>query len=325
MTDEVTWIALKKRLETVIAITVTPFDTAGKIDEQGFTRLIQRLLDGGVKAITINGNTSEFYSLTADEWRQLVRLAADQASGRAVVIVGIGYDLSTATEMGRFAQGAGASGLMVQQPVHPYQSPAGWLEYHSAIAKALPEMAILPYLRMPLSGRWIAELADRCPNLIAVKYAVADPLRFTETVREVGADRLSWICGLAEPWAPFFWLGGARGFTSGLVNLKPQISLDLLMQLRQGGVEEVLRIWHQVQPLEQLRAADGSMRNVSVVKEALAQLGLCSPAVRPPISRVSEAEAARIGEILGSWGLVETRSQRQRQGPENAVARPQLQ
>jgi 4-hydroxy-tetrahydrodipicolinate synthase len=307
MSGELTWAPLKKRLETVVAITVTPFDTAGKIDEQGFTRLLERLLEGGVKAITVNGNTSEFYSLTADEWRQLVRLAANQARGRAVVIAGIGYDLSTAIEMGQFAEGAGVSGLMVQQPVHPYQSSAGWVEYHSAIAKALPEMAILPYLRVPLAGHWIAELADSCSNLVAVKYAVADPLRFTETVREVGADRLTWVCGLAEPWAPFFWLGGARGFTSGLVNLKPQISLELLLQLRQGRFEEALRIWHQVQPFEQLRAADGSMRNVSVVKEALAQLGLCSPAVRPPISRVSEAEAARIDEILGSWGLVENK------------------
>lgn len=306
MSESASFRGLRKKLETVVAITVTPFTATGAIDEAAFGRLLGRLLDGGVTAVTVNGNTSEFYSLTPAEWRRLVRLAADQASGRAVVIAGIGYDVSTAIEMGRFAAEAGASALMVQQPVHPYQSPAGWVEYHRAIAQALPEIAIVPYLRAPLSGHFIAELAAACPNLVALKYAVRDVLRFTETVHEVGPDRLTWICGLAEPWAPFFWLAGARGFTSGLVNVCPRISLGLLARLREGRFEEAMGVWHQVQPFEQLREADASTRNVSVVKEALAELGLCAADVRPPISRVSAAEAARIAEILESWELAPT-------------------
>jgi 4-hydroxy-tetrahydrodipicolinate synthase len=42
---------------------------------------------------------------------------------------------------------------------------------------------------------------------------------------------------------------------------------------------------------------------VSVVKEALAQLGLCRPGVRPPGHRVSEEVRAQITEILEGWGL----------------------
>jgi 4-hydroxy-tetrahydrodipicolinate synthase len=40
-----------------------------------------------------------------------------------------------------------------------------------------------------------------------------------------------------------------------------------------------------------------------VVKEALAQLGLCRPDVRPPSHRVSEEVRAQITEILERWGL----------------------
>lgn len=306
MNASLSFQGLGKRLETVVAITVTPFTPDGTIDEPAFARILERLLEGGVTAVTVNGNTSEFYSLTPVEWRRLVRLAADQGAGRAVVVAGVGYDVSTAIEMGRFAREAGATGLMVQQPVHPYQSPAGWVEYHRAIAQALPEIAIVPYLRLPVSGQFIARLADACPNLAALKYAVRDVLRFAATVHEVGSDRLSWICGLAEPWAPFFWLAGARGFTSGLVNVSPRISMGLLALLREGRFEEAMGVRHQIEPFEDLREADTSMRNVSVVKQALGSLGLCSADVRPPISRVSEAEAAHIAQILESWELAPT-------------------
>ena len=39
-------------------------------------------------------------------------------------------------------------------------------------------------------------------------------------------------------------------------------------------------------------------RNVSVVKEALAQLGLCRAAVRPPISELTPAERAEVARVL---------------------------
>ncbi len=59
----------------------------------------------------------------------------------------------------------------------------------------------------------------------------------------------------------------------------------------------------RVRPFEELRAADSSADNVSVVKEALAQLGLCRPDVRPPSHRVSEEVRSQIAEILAGWGL----------------------
>jgi 4-hydroxy-tetrahydrodipicolinate synthase len=39
----------------------------------------------------------------------------------------------------------------------------------------------------------------------------------------------------------------------------------------------------------------------SVVKEALAQLGVCGRAVRPPSPTLSEAARARIAGILAAW------------------------
>ena len=37
--------------------------------------------------------------------------------------------------------------IMVHQPVHPYVSVEGWIEYHRAIASDVPELGVVLYVR----------------------------------------------------------------------------------------------------------------------------------------------------------------------------------
>jgi 4-hydroxy-tetrahydrodipicolinate synthase len=204
--------------------------------------------------------------------------------------------------MGRFARQAGAQALMIHQPIHPYQSADGWVAYHQAIAESLPELGIVPYVRdASVSGAMLRQLAERCPNLIGVKYAVANPMQFAAVVQAVGPDRLAWVCGLAEGWAPFFWVGGARGFTSGLVNIRADLSLRMLSSLRDGDFAGAMRVWSLIKPFEDLRARGNNANNVPAVKAALAELGLCGATVRPPISELSPAEVGEVRAILKHW------------------------
>jgi 4-hydroxy-tetrahydrodipicolinate synthase len=294
------------KLHSITAIPVTPFTADRQVDWASFRMLIARLINDGIQVITPNGNTGEFYALARDEHKRAVEVAAEEVGERALLLPGVGYDVATAVELGRHAEQAAAGGIMIHQPVHPYQSPEGWLAYHQAIADALPNLAIVPYIRAAwVSGTLLKDLADACPNVVAVKYAVANPLLFAALVQEVGPDRLVWICGLAEGWAPFFWLGGARGFTSGLVNVHAARSLAMLGCLQAGDYAGAMRIWAQVKPFEDLRARRDHALNVPVVKEALAQLGLGPRTVRPPISELVDSERAEVAAILAGWGLGE--------------------
>jgi len=194
--------------------------------------------------------------------------------------------------------------IMVHQPVGPYVSAAGWLEYHRVIAGALPDMGVVLYLRdSRIGARHIRLLGDLCPNVIAVKYGTRDPVQFAQVTRDAGADRFTWLAGLAELTAPACWTSGARGFTSGLVNVAPGLALSMLESLRGGDMAGAMKAWDACRPFEELRAADSSADNVSVVKEALAQLGLCRPDVRPPSHRVADEVRTQIAGILAGWGL----------------------
>jgi 4-hydroxy-tetrahydrodipicolinate synthase len=191
---------------------------------------------------------------------------------------------------------------MVHQPVHPYRSAAGWVAYHREIADSVPELGVVLYVRDPrISGAQIAELGERCGNVVGVKYAVPDPVLFAATAADAGRARFAWICGLAEPYAPSYWAMGATGFTSGLVNVVPRLSAALLAALRGGRPGDAMAAWESIRVFEELRADDASADNVSVVKEALAQLGLASRAVRPPSRVLPQDRRDLIATLIARW------------------------
>ena len=299
--------AMIDALCTVVAIPVTPFvrrSATITADFQAYAYLLDKMVSAGVTAVTPNGNTGEFYSLTQAEMRLALEATVAGANRRTFILAGVGFDTATAIEMAQFAAQQGAHAVMVHQPVHPYRSDEGWVAYHKAIADAVPGLGIVPYVRdASIGASALRRLAEECPSLVGIKYAVGDPPLFAEIVQAVGRDRLAWICGIAESWAPFFAVAGARGFTSGLVNVAPAISLSMQQALTQGDYVTAMQLWHQIKPFEDLRARRNNGNNVSAVKEAMAQLGLCEATVRPPISELADNERAEVRQILTRLGV----------------------
>jgi 4-hydroxy-tetrahydrodipicolinate synthase len=295
---------LRQALATVVAVPVTPLHADGNPDWDTYAALTGRLIDGGITVITPNGNTGEFYALSPAEARQAAETAAAASRGKAELLAGVGHDIATAVEAAGHARDQGIRMIMIHQPVHPYVSREGWIDYHAAIAAAVPGLGVVLYVRNErITGADIAALADRAPNLIGVKYGVRDASTFAAVASDAGIDRFTWLAGAAELTAPSYWAGGAHGFTSGLANVDAALPLAMLDALRGNDFGEAMKVWERVRRFEELRAADASADNVSVVKEALAQLGLCRPDVRPPSRLLPPAIKQEIKQILTGWGL----------------------
>ncbi|MET7328831.1 dihydrodipicolinate synthase family protein [Nonomuraea sp. NPDC005650] len=289
-------------LNDVAAVTVTPFDEGGAVDLDANAKLVRRLVDAGVNVITPNGNTGEFYALSPAERSQVLESTVAAAGDDATVLAGVGLDVASAVESARQARDLGVRMVMVHQPVHPYVSGEGWVGYHREIARAVPELGVVPYIRSPrIGGAEVRQLGEECPNVVGVKYAVPDPVRFASVARDAGLDRFAWLCGLAEPYTPAYWAVGARGFTSGLVTAAPSLTLRMRDALRAGDYPAAMEVWELIRRFEELRGADASADNVSVVKEALAQLGLCRRDVRPPSRALPDTVRDEVATILAAW------------------------
>lgn len=292
---------LRERLGGISAIPVTPFDAEGDVDELALQAVVRRVTDGGADVVVACGNTSEQSSLTGAEWERVAALTCE-ASAEVPVLVGVGGDLRTAAEQTARAVGLGAAGVMVHYPIHPYASDAGLAAYYVALARAT-DGALVPYVRGKGLSLAVVDRLAEMPNVIAVKYAVPDQLALAEFAGRYG-DAFVVICGLAELWAPFFSLAGARGFTSGLVNVVPRLSRAMLEALREGDYARAMEVWRAAEPFERLRARHGNGNNVPVVKEAMELLGVIAGSVRPPLSplgRDDRAELERLMPTLERW------------------------
>ncbi|MCU1517744.1 MAG: dihydrodipicolinate synthase family protein [Pseudarthrobacter sp.] len=299
-----TFSDLRTALADVVAIPVTPYRD-GTVDIAAYKMLLRRLVDNGVTTITPNGNTSEFYALTAAERHQLIEASAEAAGAGTFLLLGVGHDMESAIEDVRAGAAVGIRMAMIHQPSHPHVSAAGWVEYHARIASATPDVAFVLYIRNEwVTAAMLVELAGRCPNVVGIKYAVPDPTQFARIRDAAGAHRFVWIAGLAEPYALSYAAHGATGFTSGLVNVNPQLSLLLRDALRAGDYRLAGTLLSRISRFEELRAEDRSANNVSVVKEALSQLGLCERTIRPPSHEVSADVRAEIAGILAEWSTI---------------------
>jgi 4-hydroxy-tetrahydrodipicolinate synthase len=292
---------LRQRLAGVVAITVTPFTARDTVDDAALSAVTARMTKAGIGALTPNGNTGEYYSLDAAERRRCLSVVAE-ASGEAVVVAGVGGALADAISEAKQARDAGAAAVMVHQPVHPYITTHGWLEYNRRIADAVPELGLVPYVKTQrVTAEALTRLAESAPSVVGLKYALPDPVGFATIRADTDAPGVVWIAGLAESYAASQFAATAQGFTSGLANVVPEVSLDYFEALRSGDYAGAYARWQQIRDFEDLRARDDNALNVSVVKEALHQLGLCNRAVRPPISVLDAQDRERVGRMLREW------------------------
>lgn len=292
---------LVAQLRSVVVTTVTPFNAAGEVDYAACAAHARFLVEQGISVLTPCGNTGEFSSLSIEEAKRVVATVAEAVGGRAVVIAGVGWSSRIAADLAQAAKAAGADCVMVHHPVHTYIDREGLVGYYQRIMDAA-DIGVVLYKRGPaLTDQLIADLVEE-DQVLGVKYAVNDLDAFTELVASSTAE-VAWICGTAEPWAPFFHLAGAAGFTSGLANFAPKKALALHAALRAGDYAGAMAIRAEISRFEQLRQGRHSGNNVPAVKEAMAQLGLCAAAVRDPLLELDQAGRAVVREAVEPWRL----------------------
>jgi 4-hydroxy-tetrahydrodipicolinate synthase len=295
--------AVRRALSGISGILVTPFDAGDAIAPARLAPIVERAIAAGVHMLVANGNTGEFYGLTMAEAEAMVHAAAEIVGGRVPLIGGVGRSVGDACALARASRAAGAQVLMVHQPPDPFVAPRGVVEYVQRVAEAGDGLPIMLYLRNDTIGLEAIETLTRIPGVAGVKWASPTPLRLAEAIRRCAPD-IVWVDGLAEPWAPPFYAVGARGFTSGLINVWPGQSVAIHRALGSGDYTEAARLIAVMAPFEEVRAEEGNGTNVSGVKAALQLIGNdCGPARPPSAWPLTPAQQTKLHGALRQWGL----------------------
>lgn len=291
----------RRALGGISGVHVTAYAEDGGINAELTGRIVRRIARAGVHNIVSGGNTGEFFSMTYDEVLQLQGIAVAAAEGKSMVTAAAGRSVKEATATALAAKRAGADGVMVHHPNDPFAAPRAQADYFIAIAEA-SELPIVGYLRSDALP--VAELARIAthPNVAGIKFATTNLMLFAECVRATAGTDAVWICGLAESWAAPFYALGARGFTSGLVNIDPERSLAVWKALEAGDYALARALVAKIAGFEQMRTKFNNGANVTVVKEALMLRGdNVGPVRLPGLPALDAADRARLAEILTGW------------------------
>ena len=285
-----------EQLRTVQVVPITAYDGQGELNLEAMRTLTQRLSDAGVRCLIPCAGSAEFHNLSDKEIVAAIGMTRDTVDDETVVVVPVGFQADRAIGLGEQAVDAGADSALVMPLSFPYLSDNGARDYYLRLLDGLSCPAMLYKKDAIPSDQLLLELVDH-PNLIGVKYAMNDIDAFNRIVRDDGG-RTEWFCGNAERFAPFFFLAGATGYTSGAANVCPRVTLAMHAALAAGQWDEALRLQKVLLPIEEFRARAANSFNISFLKHAITHTGLDFGPPRLPNRRLTDAEKREVDQIM---------------------------
>ncbi|WP_135366597.1 dihydrodipicolinate synthase family protein [Halosimplex halophilum] len=300
---------LRSSFETVAFTTAVPFDRAGgAVDHEALADNLSGMYEAGARLFVPCGNTGEYYALTDEERVAVVETHVEATGDEATVVGGAAGNVREVLDLAADYEAAGADALMVMHPDHTYVHERGLAEYYHAICDGT-DLGVVIYKRGPeVTRNVLIELSER-DEVVAVKFAVADVKEFAQTVQDADGA-VTWINGIAERYAIPFAVEGASGYTTGVGNFVPRVTLALFEAIEKEQYDRARRIQQALRPLEDLREEPGegssvpNGNNVPVIKAGLDLAGYEGGAVRRPLVELSERDRERLEshyERLETW------------------------
>ena len=283
---------------------VTPF-LNGKLDEEALKKLVDFQFDSGVTGVVPCGTTGESPTLDHEEHIRVIKLTAEFAKGRGIVMAGTGSNSTReAVEMTQEAEAAGATAILQVAPYYNKPTQEGLFQHFKAVAQSTK----LPIMLYSIPGRCgieigidtMARLHEACPNICAVKEAGGNPERVSMMKQALPAhfEILSGDDGLTLP----FMIVGGCGIVSVASNIIPSQISTMVNHALKGEWSAAQALHHQWYPL--LAAFLKLSTNPIPIKTAMALAGHCGPELRLPMSPMSEAAEAELKAIMVKLGLL---------------------
>lgn len=300
---------MAKLVKGVIPPMITVFKDDETIDERGTRDHVNFLIENGVHAIAPDGSTGEFIALTLDERKQLIELVIDEVNGRVPVYAGTGhYSTRLTIELSKFAERAGAQGVMVIPPYYLNPPKHDVFDHFRALREAI-NIPIILYNNIWFAGYefdpWeVAQLVEE-DVLHGIKCAHGDPWK-VHTLKHLCGDNLMVYYGHDVNGLEAL-LAGADGWLTGLVNLIPRLCVDLYEAATQGRVEEARALWDRMIPLVNficVNRKNNYPHFVQIFKDGLNMLGRNVGKPRTPLTSLKKPEADKLRQILTDMRLI---------------------
>jgi 4-hydroxy-tetrahydrodipicolinate synthase len=281
---------------------ITPFK-GGKVDRDGLERIVEFVLAGDSDGVIPCGTTGESATLSHEEHEQVIRWTIEIVRKRVPVIAGTGSNSTgEAIALTKSAEKAGADGALLISPYYNKPTQEGIFQHYKAIAEA----SRLPLIIYNIPGRTgsriepatLARLA-KVPGVAGVKEATGSIDTTIDIIDQAGPG-LAVFSGEDLLNFPILAAGG-KGLISAVANVVPKPLADMAHAAREHRWDDARRIHFELLALVKVLFIE---TNPIPVKTACSLIGLCSAEMRLPLTPMSDANLAKLKQVLSDYKLL---------------------
>ena len=287
----------------VFPILVTPFDPAGRIDEDDVRALVEHNIEAGVHGLGI-AMGSEVLKLNEAERDRLTTLVVQQVRGRVPVVVNTG---APATDLAVFysrrAQELGADAVMCLPPTLAPPTATEVRAYFKAISDAVTVPVFIqdtPTAHVPAG--LARQIAEESANVRYTKVESAPPAQMVGENVRVAGPLLTVFGGAGATYLVEEIRRGAQGTMPWPST--PRELVEIWNRARAGdwtGAEELF--YRVLVPINRV-AAGGMRAALQVQKEILRRKGIIKSAhVRAPADPLDADTAADLDAVCERLGI----------------------
>ncbi len=291
-----------RNLKGSIVALVTPFHADGSVNFGKLRELVEWHIENKTDALLALGTTGESATMSHEEDNAVLRCVIETAGGRVPVIAGTGSNSTeTMLEKSLRAQEAGADGLLLITPYYNKGNAEGIFRHFVTVADAVNIPCIL-YNVPGRTGCAISvenvERLSKHPNICGIKEASGDMSYAMKIAHCIGPDFALWS-GNDDITLPLLSIGGS-GVISVWANVMPRECHDMVMDYLEGRQEQA-----RAAAVKYLALMNGLFMEVNPipVKTALNLMGKEAGPFRLPLCEMSEANEARLRELMEKAGL----------------------
>lgn len=286
---------MKKLYGTGVAL-ITPFTPDEAVDFSSLERLLRHTANG-VDYYVVMGTTGEAATLSSEEKKAVLAFVKAHNTKKLPVVYGIGgnntrevLDTIKATDTSE------VDALLSVSPYYNKPSQEGIYQHFIAIADQSPVPVVLYNVPGRTASNITAETTLRLashPNIVGIKEASGNFEQCMRIARDKPNDFL--LISGDDMLTVALYSIGAVGVISVLANAYPEVFRDIKTYARAGDYAkasaEIFRLL-DVNPLMYEES------NPVGLKTLLCEMGICSAAVRLPLTRAS----ARLSERIRTEG-----------------------
>ena len=317
---------LKKAMKGIIIIQITPFNEDGSLDLEGMranTRWLLERSEGKDCMFTPMGGDGEFYTMSDDERKAVIKLVVEEVKGKKVVCPEAAQIGTRETiKMVQYAESVGADAVMILSPYYSPPTEEGVYQHYKQIAESVSkDFGIMLYNNPGSTGSWmkpplLARLS-KIPNIIADKENTPSAVSFHEVQRAIDPNDMVVMCGRGEHGSSFTALFGFPGFASSIVNFAPGLLYALYEAAAGRDFDKMVEVLDTMAPYFSFsnkatanhgpHVGIGQMGGnmlIGVAKAAMDIVGLRGGEVRLPNVGLTEREKTELRDVLRTMKLV---------------------